>query len=481
MQQDTFSLTFNANPIQDKFIRSRAMADLFASRVGEGKSAGLAWSIFYHTRHNPGADWAVIRDTYENLQKTTLQEFFHWFPPGIAGHYHQTKKLWTWAEGVAKGTVSFIGMDNPEDATKLLSWTLAGIAMDEPAPAVGSGGINEMVFDLGLTRLRQADMKWYGMKLATNNPDENHWTYRKFVSPGNPAFKYYQPTTPENVHNLPDGYYEKVRMSLAHRPDLVRRFVDGEFGYQQEGKAVTPQWSDKMNLATGLYAIPRRELILLWDWGLNPTCIITQLSPLGNWNILYSFVGDGIGVQELIEYNVAPLIHTKFRLAPLRHIGDPQGIQREQSSSQNSAVRVVKQFLPGPWRPGPQKWLPRIEPLRAALGRVSNNRGLIQVDRENAKEVWHALRGGWHYHVAKTGVTSGEPVKDINSHPGDAMSYGAAILFPLKAIDPRLAGLRSPPTPGFFSGSAGGAMPPEGWRIGPDHKGPIPRHGALLK
>src|SRR5690348_14700355 len=126
MRQETFKVDFIANPIQDKFIRSQAMADLFASRVGEGKSAGLAWSIFYHTRHNPGADWAVIRDTYENLQKTTLQEFFHWFPPGGAGHYHQTKKLWTWAEGVAKGTVSFVGMDNPEDATKLLSWTLAG-------------------------------------------------------------------------------------------------------------------------------------------------------------------------------------------------------------------------------------------------------------------------------------------------------------------------------------------------------------------
>ena len=116
-------------------------------------------------------------------------------------------------------------MDNPEDATKLLSWTLAGIAMDEPAPAIGSGGINEMVFDLGLTRLRQPGMKWYGMKLATNNPDEQHWTYRKFVNPGNPGFKYYQPTTPENIHNLPEGYYEKVRMALAHRPDLVRRFI----------------------------------------------------------------------------------------------------------------------------------------------------------------------------------------------------------------------------------------------------------------
>jgi hypothetical protein len=235
-----------------------------------------------------------------------------------------------------------------------------------------------------------------------------------------------------------------------------------------------------MHLATGLFAIPRRELILLWDFGLNPTCIVTQLTPLGNWNVLYSFVGDGIGVQELIDYNVAPLMHTKYRGAPLRHIGDPAGMQREQSSSLNSAVRVLKKALPGPWRPGPQKFAPRVEPLRSVLTKMSNSRGLVQVDRENAKEVWHALRGGWHYHVAKTGVTGGEPLKNIHSHPGDAISYGAAILFPLKGVDARMQAIRAPNAPNYF-GSSTPSGPVEPWRIGPDYKGRIPKHGEILK
>jgi hypothetical protein len=138
----THQITFNPNPMQKQFIESRAAADLFSSRMGEGKSAALAWAVYYHTRHNPGAIWYVIRDTWENLRSTTLQEFFKWFPPGLFGTWHATHKEFTWASGVAEGRVGFLGMDSPDDSTKLMSRPLAGFAMDEPAPAVGNAGIS---------------------------------------------------------------------------------------------------------------------------------------------------------------------------------------------------------------------------------------------------------------------------------------------------------------------------------------------------
>ena len=66
---------FIPNPVQNNFIQSRAKADLFSSRMGEGKSTALAWAALYHTRHNPGASWALIRDTYENIIGTTQKTF----------------------------------------------------------------------------------------------------------------------------------------------------------------------------------------------------------------------------------------------------------------------------------------------------------------------------------------------------------------------------------------------------------------------
>lgn len=477
MTTATHKVKFNPNPVQKQFIESRnngekATADLYSSRMGEGKSTAIAWSVLHHTRHNPGAKWAIIRDTWENLQATTMKTFFEWFPPGVFGTFHTGKKTFTWAEGVASGSVEFLGMDAPEDASKLMSRDLSGFGMDEPAPAVGSAGIDEMIFDIGMARLRQVGpgIKWRVAKLAVNNPDENHWTYRKFVSPGMDGFSLWQPQTPENEQNLPPSYYAELRKLLAHRPDLVRRFVDGEFGFQQEGRPVTPQWSDKLHLATGLIPLPHTELILLWDWGHNPTCIITQKTPLGSWLILDALVGEDIGAEELIIDAVKPLLAERYPKHSLRHIGDPQGRQREQTSIHRSAVRYMLKALGGAWRSGPRGIEERIEPLRAVLHRA----GIVKVDRRRAAAVWQALRGGWHYHVARTGIVSGEPKKNIHSHPGDAMGYGAAVLYPLGALDKRKLGLVEPRVATYFNGER------HEFKIGPGPKLMVPTHGSKL-
>ena len=476
MAEHQHKIEFIPNPMQKLFIESRARADLMSSRMGEGKSAALCWAAFYHTRHNPGADWFLIRDTWENIQATTQKEFFSWFPPGVMGEYHATKKVFTWASGIAQGSVGFLGMDAPEDASKLMSRPMAGFGIDEPAPAVGSVGVDEMIFDIAMSRLRQQGMKWYAAKLAENNPDEAHWTYRRFVVPGNPDFRTWQPNKPENQQNLPANYYQELRKLWAHRPDLIRRFVEGDFGFQSEGKSVTPQWSDKVHLAIGLIPTPRVELILLWDFGHNPTCIVTQKTPMGTWNILDAMVGDGIGVEELIQNEVLPLLTTRYRNHPVRHIGDPSGQTGEQTSVHRSAVRYILKVIGGTWRSGPVRLDERIEPLRAVLSRISGGRGVVQVDRDRASAVWQALRGGWHFHVARTGVTSSEPKKNIHSHPGDAVSYGAAILFPLSKFAPKSqGGGREARQAGYFAKG-----PSEPWRIGPTLPGKIPEHGSKL-
>ena len=435
--------------MQRQFIESRARADLFSSRMGEGKSAGLCWSVYYHTRHNPGATWVIIRDTFENLQRTTMKEFFKWFPPGVAGIYHTQKKCFTWADGVAKGEVYFMGMDGPQDAASLMSMSIAGFCIDEPSPAIGSSGVDEMIFDMALSRRRQEGIKWYAAKLAQNNPDEAHWTYRRFISEVNPedGFVGWQTLSPENMKNLPEGYYNQLRHDLRHRPDLVRRFVDGQYGFQQEGIAVTPQWDDKLHLAVGLTVIPRLPIYLLWDFGHHPACIISQITPLGAWNILECHTGDGIGVAELVEDIVKPIVRAEYvaKQCPITHIGDPSGETGDQTFKKHSPIKMLKQEIGGPFKKGPIRPSEGIEPLRGVLTRVVQGKGLVQVDRHRAAQVWHALRGGWHFHVARTGVVATEPKKNHpHSDVGDAMRYGAAILFPLGKVHAMEKVIRSP-------------------------------------
>ena len=458
-------MRFEPNPTQRAFITSQAPADYMSSRVREGKSAALAWASYYFTRHNPGARGVAVRDTWENLRRTTLQEFFKWFAPGVMGTWNEDKHLWTWASGVGEGSILWFGMDNPQDAGKLQSLELGYGLIDEAAPAEGLGGVPEMVFDLMLTRMNQPGMNWRTIKMASNNPDETHWTYVRFADPGTPGFKLWQPVSPENEKNLPDGYYGELRKQLAHRPDLIRRFLDGKFGFQQVGKPVTPQFNEEIHLALGLAPIKGPELILCWDFGLNPTCLITQISPSGHWNILEAFVGDGIGVEELIVETIKPVLAARYRGFRWRHVGDPAGNIREQSSSKRSAVRTLRTELGGVFRAGPSTIPERIEPLRAVLSRTIGGTGLVQVDRRRAKPVWSALRGGWHHKDNGQGVITPEPVKDIHSHPGDAMSYGAAILFPMGRLLTR--GRTKPAQPATFFG--GGRPPRQAPQIlGPD-------------
>jgi hypothetical protein len=297
-------------------------------------------------------------------------------------------------------------------------------------------------------------MDYYVGKLAQNNPDESHWTYAEFIDPGATKRVSFQTGSPENLGNLPPDYYEDVATNYAGQEDKIRRFVKGEFGFLQQGRPMSPGWSDRIHLAIRLAPLKRTSLHLLWDFGLNPTCLITQITPMGHWNFLDAFVGDGIGVVQLIEDLVAPRLVERYSGFHWDHTGDPAGAQREQSDSRNSAVKAIKDKLGGVWRPGPVQLADRELALNAVLGRVlEGGRGVVQVDKEFAKPVWHALRGGAHRKIHRGDIISAVPEKNIHSHPWDAAGYGAARFFPQGTLRgaKKKAPLQQPRIASFFS------------------------------
>ena len=433
MADQIIELNFKPNPVQKEFIESRGKADLFSSRLGEGKSVALVMACFVHTRQNPGARWLFIRDTFENLRNTTMQTFFEWFPEHEGwGSYHVTHHEWTWNPKICKGTILFRGATGPEDASKLASLELGGCAMDEPAPSSNSGGIHSEIFDMALGRLRQKGMNWYAMKLAENNPDQSHWTYNKFYEDAQPGFMLHQPRTAENLSNLPKNYYADLRANYekSGRPDLVRRFVEGEAGFQMLGRSVTPNWDDRLHLAIGLGPVrpPRGgPLILGWDGGLNPTCIISQMQG-DRWRILKAWVGNDMPLNELCQTQVIPELDTHYRGMEVINVGDPSMNARDETYG-HQASRYIRKHIGGRWVDGVKQIEPRVSALNRALSHSVNGQGMVQVDRDNAKDVWYALRGGWHYKEQAGDTWSQQPRKNAHSHPGDAMSYLASYLW----------------------------------------------------
>jgi hypothetical protein len=201
-----------------------------------------------------------------------------------------------------------------------------------------------------------------------------------------------------------------------------------------------------------------------------------------NWMILEAYVGEEIGTLELIQDVITGRIEDRFKGLPISHYGDPQGKQRDQSSSEQTAVKVIKKELGGRWYPGPREWPARRDAIRRCLGLLRNGVGLVQIDEKKAKAVWHALRGGWHYQKHNTGIVSQQARKDIHSHPGDALSYGAAVLFPTGERKTRNVGggiaIRQP---AYFRRAKGGPRPvaaDDAPVFQPERPSSVPEHGA---
>ena len=462
--EEAFEISFRANPVQRAFITSQAKADLFAARMGEGKSAALCWACFHHTQQNPGARWAFIRDTWENLRDTTQKEFFEWFPPGVCGEYLASAKTYRWRIGEMRGEVQWLGMDDPKDASKLQSRALGAFAMDEPAPAAESGGIAEFIFTTALSRLRQKGMKWYAAKLAENNPDETHWTYTRFAVPGTPGFRLWQTQQPENLENLPEDYYAGLEVAYRGRDDLIDRFVRGLFGFQRKGRPVTPAWNEKMHLKPMIHPDPKAMLHLLWDFGLTPVCTITQLPVSGHWNFIECLQGEDTDLESHIDQTVLPRLTARYEGYEWDHTIDPAGSYRDQTTGARPAG-ALRKMLGGSVHLGAERPEDGIQPLNHVLSLMRNQSGLVQVSKELAAPIYLAFRGGWHYPVRSGGVIGDKPVKDEYSHPGDTARYGASRFFPMGRLQKKRVEARQQRKPRYFqslhSGRPGLRVPKE--------------------
>jgi hypothetical protein len=328
-----------------------------------------------------------------------------------------------------KGAVTFMGLDSPQDASKLQSMTLGAFGCDEVAPGLDAGGISEEVFDFAMTRISQPGLNYWVAKLVENNPDESHWTYSRFVDPGTEGYECFQPDIPENILNIKPGFYQDLKNNLKGRPDLWLRFGLGKFGFTQIGRAVTPQWNPAIHLAEDLKAIRGVPLKLFWDFGLNPTAVVAQVTPTGTLNCLWCVTGKEMGVEEYIEEILGPALAAYYPNFTYEHIGDPAGKEREQSSSKRSAVAIIRKMIGGGFRAGVISEWERLDALKRILMRTN----ILKVDKTYARDLWHALRGGWHRHISAQGIVGGI-VKDIHSHPGDALSYGASVLYPVRRL-----------------------------------------------
>lgn len=333
------------SPTLAEFWRSKDFLQFIMGPVGSAKTSTCIWKCLKMAiEQAPNAKGvrpsrgAVIRNTRSDLKATTIPDWrtqfdeaygsFVWGPPPV----HELR--FQLPDGTrVECDVLFLGLDYEEDVRKIrgANWTWVWHnELKEQHPAV---------LRMTRTRLWRYPSKSLGGVECTqsaaigdyNAPDEDHWLY-KFVEVDRPkelAF-FRQPAAvlkvddqwvvnPEadNLQNLkPTGEQYYLNQIGGNSEDHIKVNLANEYGYVQEGKPVYPDFKDSVHVHPVTFD-PELPLLLGWDFGLTPACIVAQLSKRGQLRVLEELCGDDMGAKRFARDVVKPALG-KYRQA---HIG----------------------------------------------------------------------------------------------------------------------------------------------------------------
>ena len=285
----------------------------------------------------------VIRDQFRPLYRTTLPSWFKWFPKDYPGS-------------------KFTGGDD-RPANHKIRYQLPGgviLDMDVDFYAVSGHRLEELLrgYETSWCWMNEADLLTedvpgymfgrcgrypspgllpdvYQQRLARgewmmprqvygdmNPPDIEHWAYKRCVEEHEqwPGYKLYrQPGgrsgKHENARFVSTAKYHEMAAANKGDPLLIRRMVDGEFGYTRDGQPVYPEFSEELHKADKpLEPVPELPLIIGLDGGqgLHPAATLHQAMPNGQWRTLDECYIGRAGGDRFIEA-LLDLLEQRYR------------------------------------------------------------------------------------------------------------------------------------------------------------------------
>jgi len=460
-------------PTIQRFMESDAFFRGLMGPFGSGKSSGCVMEIPQRgvaQKHGPDgvrrSRWAVIRNSYRQLEDTTLRTFFQWLPPYQFGEWLPSKFQYNIkalrGEGDDRGAeieVIFRALDRPDQLGNLLSMDLTGAWVNEgrevewPIFEALEGRVGRY------PRMVDGGPSWFGIFSDTNPPDVDSPWFRFFeeadhsekvaelarVVPGITVEGYRQifkqpsglSDHAENSENLPPGYYQ--RMAVGKSDEWIKVYVHGEYGFVIDGKPVWPEYADELHCPTDKLKWPAPSdalpVVRSWDFGLTPACIFSQVTARGQWIVFDELVATSMGADAFSDEVVAHSARWYPR-CDFWDVGDPAGAQKSQTDERTCfQILRAKNIL---IEPGIQTLAIRLESVRKPLRTLVDGRPQF-VLHPRCTQLRRALMGGYHYRrmrVSGERYTS-EPEKNMYSHPADALGYAGTRLFGAALYTPR--------------------------------------------
>ena len=429
-------------PTIREFAASDARIRGLLGPLRSGKSSGSVVEIVRRANaQQPGPDgirrtrWLVVRNTFRQLEDSTIKTTLMWLPESRFGRYKSSEHNY-YVNGFpgVEFEIWFRALDRPDHVKNLLSVEVTGAWVNE-AREVPWAIIRALDGRIGQYPPKMmGGPTWSGMWLDTNPPDaESEWyeffEERKHDPSRVAIFK--QPggrsAHAENLDNLNSrSYYDDVAYG---KPDeWINVYVNGEYGFVAEGKAIYPEYNDKLH-CVALEPVEGVTVIRSLDFGLQPACAFSQLLPDGRWLTFDEMVSEDMGIDQFSD-RVLEHCSRAFRgNVKFEDWGDPAGDQRAQTDERTCFdIMLAKGFrIRGSEQDPTLRWESVRKPLRTLTGV-----GPQFILHPRCKVLRKGFMGGYHRRQLQvSGETryADKANKNRFSHIHDALQYGTVQYF----------------------------------------------------
>lgn len=438
------------------FHNSDAFVRGLMGPVGSGKSSSCCVEIMARAvKQKPGKDgirrsrWLVIRNTYPELKSTTIKTWQTWFPDNVApmkwdAPISSTAKIPDIGDGTGvELEVLFMALDRPTETGKLRSLELTGAWINEASE------IPKEIFDMVTQRVGRFPSKlqggpsWCGIILDTNPPDDDHWYYKLaeeekpkewefFRQPGGlirifegEEARYEPNPEAENVLNLPGGYNYYQQQVPSKTDDWISVFLLGNYGSTADGKPVYPEFKDKIHtLQEDVEADKHLPIVLGWDFGLTPACVVMQVTPRGQIIILEEFVSEDMGIRQFANDIVKPALLNKYAGIHRISVADPAGNIRAQTDERTCLQELYEAGI-ATEPAGTNDFVIRREAVAFYLTKMSDGEPSFALN-PSCTMLRKGFNGRYKFERLRTTGPSrykDRPLKDEYSHIHDALQY----------------------------------------------------------
>lgn len=169
-------------------------------------------------------------------------------------------------------------------------------------------------------------------------------------------------------------------------------------------------------------------LLIGWDSsGLTPAAVLAQMQE-ETLVVLREIIGQGMGALRFVPHVIAEIRQHYPGITDISEqtisFFDPAGFKKNEITEETYLQTMVKAGF-SQIKPGPMTWKKRVESVVGFLTGMSKGQPHILFFEEDCPTLVAGLKGGFRYPDKVTEVEPDKikPLKDIHSHPNDALQY----------------------------------------------------------